>query len=182
MEVIAFTKVALPYGWLGNMAPYEVVTPPGLLKGQDGMTFRTTEALFQAMRFDDPQIRIAIWREKSPMGAKMTAKHYADKMVVQPRSPQDLENMRKVLLLKVTQHSELDDQLVATGDAQIIEDCSSRRNDSGLFWGAANVDGMWVGRNELGKLWMELRKQLLERNARNRQAIKDAGLDNLYGA
>lgn len=181
MSVIAFTKVALPYGWLGNMAPYEIVTPPGLLKGHDGMTFRTTEALFQAMRFDDPQIRIDIWREKSPMGAKMTAKRHVDKMVVQPRSEQDLANMRAVLLLKIEQHSELDDMLVATGDAKIIEDCSNRRNDSGLFWGAANVDGEWVGRNELGLLWMDVRSQLLARNQRNLQSIKDASLGHVSG-
>ena len=64
MHTIAFTKVTLPYGWLGNMAPFPVLY--GLLE------WRTTEALFQALRFaaDDP-VRELIRAEKSPMAAKM---------------------------------------------------------------------------------------------------------------
>jgi predicted NAD-dependent protein-ADP-ribosyltransferase YbiA (DUF1768 family) len=42
MNEIWFTKVNLPYGWLGNMAPYPVL--------HDGCSWLTTEALFQAMR------------------------------------------------------------------------------------------------------------------------------------
>ena len=38
-SIIAFTKVALPFGWLGNMAPYPVT--------YGGKAWRTTEALFQ---------------------------------------------------------------------------------------------------------------------------------------
>ena len=40
MNEIWFTKVDLPYGWLGNMAPYPVL--------HDGCRWLTTEALFQA--------------------------------------------------------------------------------------------------------------------------------------
>lgn len=36
---LTFTKVRLPHGWLGNMAPFSVVF--------DGKPWRTTEALFQ---------------------------------------------------------------------------------------------------------------------------------------
>src|SRR5262249_49560871 len=64
-RVIAFTKVDLPYGWLGNMAPFPVM--------HDGRGYRTTEALFQALRFDQEPIREAIRGEKSPMAAKMRA-------------------------------------------------------------------------------------------------------------
>lgn len=38
MNEIWFTKVDLPYGWLGNMAPYPVL--------HDGCRWLTTEALF----------------------------------------------------------------------------------------------------------------------------------------
>lgn len=48
MNVITFTKVALPYGWLGNMSPHPIVVA--------GKTWKTAESLFQALRFaeDDP--------------------------------------------------------------------------------------------------------------------------------
>jgi hypothetical protein len=151
-KIISFTKVGLPYGWLGNMSPHPIE--------YDGKTWRTGEALFQALRFNDQQIRALIWREKSPMSAKMAAKKHYDQLSVTPRSEEDLNLMRKVLRLKVEQHPQIKADLIATGDAVILEDSSARRNDSGLFWGAADVDGRWVGVNTLGVLWMELRDEL----------------------
>ena len=61
--MIKFTKVSLPYGWLGNMAPF-----PVMYKGKKWLTI---EALFQALRFEDEKIIEEIRLEKSPMGAKM---------------------------------------------------------------------------------------------------------------
>lgn len=165
---IAFTKVALPFGWLGNMSPHKVIVPPELLPkfigGQDWnpIEFRTAEAAFQALRFVEPiidknlDIFHAICREKSPMGAKMVAKKNAARMIVVPRSKEDVSNMLKVLTLKLEQHPKLKEELLET-DGPIIEDCSNRRNDSGLFWGAAKVEGEWIGHNNLGKLWVQLR-------------------------
>ena len=94
--IIAFTKVALPFGWLGNMAPYPVT--------YGGKAWRTTEALFQALRFEDESIRESIRQEKSPMAVKFIAKRHQSKMVVEPRSPADLDNMRLVLRLKLQAH------------------------------------------------------------------------------
>ncbi|MEB3059530.1 NADAR family protein, partial [Parvimonas sp. D9] len=63
--------------------------------------------------------------------------------------------------LKVDQHPNLGDLLLATGDEIIIEDCTSRQHGSGLFWGAGKQpDGSWNGDNVLGKLWMTLRNEL----------------------
>lgn len=94
------------------------------------------------------------------MGAKMKAKKNKDKMVVVPMSEADLDHMRLVLNLKVEQHPELRHLLIQTGDALIVEDCTRRQRGSGLFWGAALIDGEWVGNNWLGRLWMELRAEL----------------------
>jgi predicted NAD-dependent protein-ADP-ribosyltransferase YbiA (DUF1768 family) len=75
--------------------------------------------------------------------------------------------MRKVLRLKVAQHAVAlrpgIDELLASGDTCIVEDCTRRRGGSGLFWGAALVDperGIWEGENWLGRLWMEVRAEL----------------------
>ena len=64
--VIEFTKVDLPYGWLGNMYASPI--------SYEGKIWLTSEALFQALRFEDEEIRELIRLEKSPMGAKMKAK------------------------------------------------------------------------------------------------------------
>lgn len=153
-EPITFTKVKLPYGWLGNMAPFPIV--------YEGKGWRTTEALFQALRFEDEEIREAIREEKSPMGAKMMAKSLANRMTVQPQSLADLGLMKKVLLLKLEQHPHLLPQLLETNPREIIEDVTSRQRGSGLFWGAGRQpDGSWLGKNYLGKIWMVLRSQRL---------------------
>ncbi len=152
-DEIAFTKVKLPFGWLGNMAPYYVI--------YEGDLWRTTEALFQAMRFRDASIRQLIRDERSPMGAKFVARSRINLMDVEPRSAVDLDNMRACLRLKVDQHPILGLELMRTGQRKIIEDETRRRYRSDLFWGAAReADGTWTGRNELGKMWMDLRSEL----------------------
>lgn len=155
MSYISFTKVDLPYGWLGNMSPYPVT--------HEGKVWRTTEALFQALRFNDPEIREAIRNEKSPMGAKLKAKGFmkrvdADKICVTPLSNADLENMKMCLKLKLEQHPGLLKQLLATGDSSIYEDVTSRgKRGSNLFWGALKENDTWVGQNHLGRMWEDLR-------------------------
>jgi predicted NAD-dependent protein-ADP-ribosyltransferase YbiA (DUF1768 family) len=119
--------------------------------------WETTEALFQALRFEDGEVQEEIRSQKSPMSAKMKATRHKARRVVEPTSPQDLENMRIVLKLKLHYHPGLNKQLLATGDAEIIEDCSNRGASP---WGARYRDGVWVGGNLLGKQWMELRTDL----------------------
>ncbi|MEZ5943916.1 MAG: hypothetical protein R3C18_21170 [Planctomycetaceae bacterium] len=46
--MILIRKVKEELGWLGNMSPHPVE--------HDGKTYRTTEALFQAPRFNDNEI------------------------------------------------------------------------------------------------------------------------------
>ena len=152
---IAFTKVKAPHGWLGNMAPYPIIL--------DGFTWKTTEALFQALRFDDQGIRDLIRSQVSPMSAKIIAKQHAERRVVVPLSNLDLDNMRTCLRLKVEQHPSLVQALLDTKRANLIEDVSARsRKGSALFWGAAQVGDSWIGENWLGKLWIERRLALQE--------------------
>ncbi|TWT55473.1 Swarming motility protein YbiA [Thalassoglobus neptunius] len=149
---ILIRKVREQHGWLGNMSAHPVEW--------EGKKYRTTEALFQALRFDDPEVVVAIREQKSPMAAKMVAKKHKAQMTVEPMSEDDLFHMRLCLLLKVEQHPELKNRLLETGNEEIIEDCSKRKRGSALFWGAAFDGEKWVGDNQLGKLWMELREEL----------------------
>lgn len=60
--------------------------------------------------------------------------------------------MREILRAKVEQHEYVRRKLLATGERELVED--SWRD---AFWGwGPNQDG----RNELGKLWMEIRAEL----------------------
>jgi predicted NAD-dependent protein-ADP-ribosyltransferase YbiA (DUF1768 family) len=157
MADISFTKVDLPYGWLGNMAPYPVKF--------NGQMFRTTEALFQALRFDSIEIRELIRLEPSPMSAKMKAKKYKDLFVVNPMSEQDVENMKFCLRLKF-ENPELKIKLLKTGEHKIYEDIGTRRGIRHEFWGAyrkANENGQfeWIGQNKMGNLLMEIRSELM---------------------
>jgi predicted NAD-dependent protein-ADP-ribosyltransferase YbiA (DUF1768 family) len=150
MEVIGFTKVSLPYGWLGNMSPFPLEF--------GGKQWRTSEALFQALRFKDEDIQELIRAEKSPMSAKMVMKANSEHITTEPHGDKDVMNMKMCLKLKLQQHPTLVDELINTGDKLIIEDVTARGDKGGnLFWGAMLVDGEWVGKNTLGVLWMELR-------------------------
>lgn len=151
--MISFTKVKLPFGWLGNMSPFPVLF--------GGVSWPTTEHLFQALRFSpEAKIREEIRSTKSPMAAKLLAKKHVSEMVVAPRSQEDLDLMRLCLRLKIEQHPDLKRQLLETKDEQIVEDASKRPNVSGLFWGLCKREDAWLGENALGVLWMELRSTL----------------------
>ncbi len=156
MTDIIIGKVKDKHGWLGNMAPFPVE--------HDGERWLTTEALFQALRFDDQGIRSQIRAQKSPMAAKMLAKKHRTRMVIEPMSAADLDNMRLCLKLKIEQHHELREMLLQTGEDLIVEDCTRRQRTSGLFWGATFIEGRWVGQNCLGRLWMELRQHQRRRS------------------
>ena len=150
--MILIRKVKEAYGWLGNMSPHSVIW--------QGKHYRTSEALFQSLRFEDEEIIEQIREQRSPMSAKMIAKKHRAKMVVAPMSEADLDNMKLCLRLKIEQNPELKGLLQETGDDPIIEDCSKRKRGSGLFWGAGFDGKKWEGENQLGKLWMNLRNEI----------------------
>jgi predicted NAD-dependent protein-ADP-ribosyltransferase YbiA (DUF1768 family) len=150
--MIRFTKVSLPYGWMGNMAPFPIV--------YNGKKWLTTEALFQALRFDNNEIIEEIRSQKSPMGAKMKAKKNRLLYVIEPMSEKDVENMKLCVRLKIEQHPLLKGQLLATGNMLIVEDIEKRNGARHFFWGAKLINGVWEGKNIMGKIWMEYRDSI----------------------
>ena len=141
----------MPFGWLGNMSPHPVVI--------NKTRYPTAEHAFQAMRFPSGhRLRENLVRVKSPMDAKLIARRLIDEAVIFPHSDQDIELMREVTWEKLIQHG-LTPELLATESELIVEDVTKRQSKSGSFWGAAKIDGEWVGQNELGKIWMEHRER-----------------------
>jgi len=156
MAYIGFTAVNLPHGYLVNMFAAQIV--------HIGETWRTSEALFYALRFSNQEIRELIRADKSPMGAKMMArKHKSDRVII-PLSEEDIENMRLCLRLKFTQDPELKAKLLSTGKHIIYEDISARNTAKNRFWGAVRVGNDLKGTNKLGELLMELREVLTRVN------------------
>lgn len=154
---VTFNKVKDQFGWLGNMSAHSVK--------YEGDWYQNTETLFQCLRFKDyPEIVEELRGLSSPMIVKMKAKKY--RRILEEDGgfridkQEDLDRMRFCLRLKVDRYPDLKRLLVVTRDATIIEDSTTRKGDSGKYWGACWEDGRWVGENILGRLWMELREEL----------------------
>lgn len=161
LNVIAFTKVSLPYGWLGNMAPFPIV--------YGGKKYLTSEALFQCLRYEGfPEVQEKIRECTSPMGAKMQAKKYKHLIAgtVEMMGREDCERMLLCLRLKLAAFPRLLSALQATGEKVIIEDVGRRSSRSGMFWGAKWDDSksQWAGQNVLGSLWMQIRQEVVQQS------------------
>lgn len=112
----------------------------------EGDIYPTVEHAFQAAKTFDVADRESIRKAVSPRHAKRIGRS------VTLRSDWDIVkvDVMKELLAKKFETSELRRQLLATRDAQLVSGGDS-------FWGL--VDGM--GLNQLGKLLMEIRAELM---------------------
>jgi len=123
----------------------------------DNRRYPTAEHLFQAHKFIDtePELAERIRHLPSSRAALEEAGRYRE---FQRTDWFDVNVgvMGAVLEAKFTQHSELRDMLLGTGDVELIEDSPV---DS--FWGCGH-DGQ--GRNELGKALMRLRDKMRRDN------------------
>lgn len=121
----------------------------------DGVLYSTVEHAYQAYKFLEtaPEVVKEIIESYSPSEAKKIAHANQDKQ----RNDWDdikLEVMENLLRLKIEQNPYVKKKLLETGTFLICED-SPKDN----FWGIGEDR---KGRNELGKLWMKLRKELQE--------------------
>lgn len=150
---ILFTKESDDYGFLSNFASYPITI--------DGVDFKSTEQFFQWSKFLETETvhRERILNTDTPQGAKKLGKSRSAK--IQPDWNEKRNRVMAIALYhKFTQHGDLALQLIATGNAELVEDAWW---DS--YWGNGR-DGN--GQNKLGKLLMELRQFLKnERSNKN---------------
>jgi ribA/ribD-fused uncharacterized protein len=126
----------------------------------NGTNIRTSEALYQALRFPSrPDVQRLIISEISPMTAKMKSKPFrehtrSDWMDVR------IPIMRWCLRLKLFQNWErFGNALRETGDKPIVEKKTKRAD----FWGAKQSEtAELIGPNVLGRLLMELRSDFAD--------------------
>ncbi|MEW6729957.1 MAG: NADAR family protein [Acidobacteriota bacterium] len=145
---IKFYRTQDEYGCFSNFAPYPIT-----LKGK---TWPTSEHYFQAQKFAGSKDEEEIRREKSPMIAARKGRDRKRPLRPDWMAVKD-SIMREAVLAKFTQHTELREILLSTGDAILIEHTT---NDK--YW-ADGGDGS--GLNRLGEILMSVREEL----ARNRR-------------
>lgn len=159
-ECVFFWRTREAFGGLSNMCagyPIEVYAGTELIK------VRTTEALYQALRFPShPDIQRNVISQKSPMTAKMVTKpHRADKC--RP----DWDEVKLPIMywcnqLKLAQHWDSFRALLDSTAGKPIVEFSRKDN----WWGAMPLDDDWGvvrGHNNLGRLLDRLRDKTTTR-------------------
>lgn len=119
----------------------------------DGITYKTSEYYFQAMKFPDyPELQEKIKAMDKASDTKKFALEHRDKMRKDWFSV-SMDIMKKAVLAKFEQNKDAQKLLLSTGDKILVE---NNPNDS--FW-AAGADGN--GTNHTGLIIMEVRTKLL---------------------
>jgi N-glycosidase YbiA len=150
MEIIKFYQTNEEYGCFSNFADYPIE-----LKGK---SWPTSEHYFQAQKFVGTKHEEEIRKINSPM---MAAQLGRDRKKPLRRDWEKVKDsiMRDAVLAKFRQHEDLQEILLATGDAKIIEHTENDR-----YWGDGG-DGK--GQNKLGRILMSVRselRQIIEEN------------------
>lgn len=127
----------------------------------DNVTYNTVEHYYQAMKFmkTAPQFAELIINAKSPSEAKELGHSRDFKFDPEwdfrkSKEPLKIEVMRKALYNKFTQYEYLKNLLINTNDRILKEN-----NPWDDYWG---IGKNGKGRNQLGKLLMELRSKLIQ--------------------
>lgn len=119
----------------------------------DDAWWPTVEHYYQAQKFTDPALQSKIRKaEKPPIAKSLADKHRA---AIRPDWDQAKDAvMERAVRAKFTQHPELRDLLLATGEEELVEAAPTD-----TYWGVGR-DGS--GLNKLGKLIALIRSELRE--------------------
>jgi len=138
---IKFYKIKDPHGYMSNYSRHRFFVY--------GRWWNCVEAPYQAMKTFDKAEQDVIWQA----GGSNEARLLGQKVTLRPDwdEVKDIV-MKECLVAKFLQHKDIRDQLLATGDEELIED-----SPIDYYWGCGK-DGS--GKNMLGKLLMEVREEL----------------------
>lgn len=118
----------------------------------EGLIYPTSEHAYQAGKASKPAVRDWILSAPTPALAAMAAHGLYVWDVVPDWAQIKFDRMRRVLRAKFDQHPDLQELLLATGEARLVE-AGTVSNAVNRLWG--EVDGK--GENMLGVMLMELR-------------------------
>jgi len=117
----------------------------------NGVEYKTAEHAYHSQRYSDEAILAEIREAPTARDAWVVSQKYKD----QQKSDFSLNKrsvMKEILLAKVAQHADVKGALLQTDGAEI-----AKEEPKDAYWGTG-LDGQ--GRNELGKLWMEVRNEI----------------------
>lgn len=144
MTSIKFYSVNNKYGEFSNFALY-----PIKLKGK---IWATSEHYFQAQKFKGTPHESKIRKARTPMLAAQLGRSRKVKLRRDWEKVKDAV-MYEAVKAKFVQHKNLKELLLSTGNSKLIEHTV---NDD--YWGDG---GNGKGQNKLGKILMQIRKELL---------------------
>jgi ribA/ribD-fused uncharacterized protein len=156
-EIKFYRATEKPYGAFSNLFRQPIFF--------EEMTFPTAEHAYQAGKARRPEVRDWLMAAPSPALLAMAAHGLYQWDITPAWSRIKFDRMRAVLRAKFTQHSDLCDLLMSTGSARLVESATVD-NAVNRLWGEVNG----IGKNMLGVLLMELRKQLQQ--SAERQVVR----------
>ncbi len=141
VTIYFYKETEEPYGCFSNFSDHAVF--------MKGIIWRTAEHYFQAQKFAGAPLEEEVRRCQTPAKAKKFANKH-----LYPHAWHQVKDgvMLDALRAKFSQHPDLKELLLSTGNALLVEN-APRDN----YWGAGS-DGR--GRNQLGKLLMQVRDEL----------------------
>jgi ribA/ribD-fused uncharacterized protein len=122
----------------------------------EGTSFATSEHAYQAGKARKPEVRAWLLAAPSPALVAMAAHGLYQWDIASDWSRTKFDRMRGVLHAKFSQHADLAELLLSTGDARLIE-TATVDNAVNRMWGEVPGKG---GRNMLGEMLMEIRSAL----------------------
>lgn len=148
MKEISFYRAnEKPYGVFSNLSRRPIIF--------EGVEYPTSEHAYQAGKARKDSVREWLMAAPSPALLAMAA-HGLYVWDVHPDwSKTKFDRMKRVLQAKFTQHEDLKQLLLSTGDARLVE-LATVNNAVNRLWGEVNG----VGKNMLGQLLMEVRGEL----------------------
>lgn len=125
---------------------------------KDGVLWNTSEHLYQASKFMDSDSKINIVEEIRNSRSAHDSKKIAEKYSNRIRKDWDdvkIGVMEEIIRLKHDQHKYIQRKLLESAGREIVENSPI---DSFWGWGPSHD-----GQNELGKVWMRLREEILKK-------------------
>lgn len=141
--VLYFYSSRAEHGYMSNFARYPVIV--------DGVKYKTSEHYYQSMKFVGTKWEKKVREAETPMECATLGRNKKLPLRRDWESVKD-DIMRKVVEDKFRQHPELVKQLLATGEARLVE-----RTTDDLYWGCGDSG---KGKNMLGIILMEIRAKL----------------------
>lgn len=151
-----------PYGAFSNLYRRTIVF--------EGREYPTSEHAYQSGKAAKESVREWLLSAPSPSLVAMAAHGLYTWDIVPDWSKVKFDRMRGILRAKFTQHQDLRELLLSTGDARLVESAKTD-NPVNRLWGEVNGKG----RNMLGVLLMELRSELRSESVEPKGKMKANG-------